>query len=512
VNPANQDGAPRGDSLARRPEDRAPAGTETAAGGGSGAAGPSAIDRRDHAESGRGVAWLVAGAFFMEMLDATIITTALPEMARSFGVRPADMSIGMSAYLLALAVFIPISGWVADRYGPRRVFGGALALFTFASILCGLSQSLGQFTAARILQGLGGAMMVPVGRLAVLRATPKDDLVRAIAIITWPGLAAPVIGPLVGGIITTALSWHWIFFLNVPLGLVALAANFRLVRGSPGGPRPFDLVGFVLTGVGCSVLMYVVDLCGKLDVDLGLVAGLFAVAVTALALAIRHLRRAPHPLVDLSPMRYPTFAVTMFGGSLFRIAIGSAPFLLPLMFQVGFGMSPVQAGSYMLAMFAGNLAMKPATTWVMRAFGFRRVLVANGLLVAAGFALCATLAPNTPAWWTSTLLFVCGLSRSMQFTALNTLGFADVPKAGMTGATTLFSACQQLNAGLGIAFGAVALRAAEWMTGHGQASAGPLQFRIALLFSALVAAAAIFDSVRLPANAGEAVSGHRRTA
>lgn len=462
--------------------------------------------------SGRGVAWLVAGAFFMEMLDATVITTALPEMAHSFGVRPADMSIGMSAYLLALAVFIPISGWVADRYGPRRVFGGALALFTVASILCGLSQSLGQFTAARILQGLGGAMMVPVGRLAVLRATPRQDLVKAIAIITWPGLAAPVIGPLVGGIVTSALSWHWIFFLNVPLGLAALAANARLVRGSAGGRRPFDFMGFVLTGVGCSVLMYAVDLCGKLDVDAGEVLGLMALAVVSLVLAARHLRRAPHPLVDLSPMRYQTFAVTMYGGSLFRVAIGSAPFLLPLMFQVGFGLSPVQAGSFMLALFAGNLAMKPATGWVMRSYGFRRVLVVNGLLVAVGFALCATLTAGTPVWWTSALLFFSGLSRSMQFTALNTLGFADLPKPAMTGATTLFSACQQLNAGLGIAFGAVALRAAEWLTGNGQAAPGPLQFRIALLLSAALAAAAIFDSVRLPANAGADISGHRRPA
>ncbi|WP_254926050.1 MFS transporter [Bordetella genomosp. 11] len=461
---------------------------------------------------GRGVAWLVAGAFFMEMLDATVITTALPEMAHSFGVRPADMSIGMSAYLLALAVFIPVSGWVADRYGPRRVFGSALALFTVASVLCGLSQSLVQFTGARILQGLGGAMMVPVGRLAVLRVTPRQDLVKAIAIITWPGLAAPVIGPLVGGIVTTALSWHWIFFLNVPLGLAALVANARLVRGAAGGPRPFDVTGFVLTGVGCSVLMYAVDLCGKLDVDLGTVLGLLVLAVVSLALAARHLRRAPHPLVDLSPMRYQTFAVTMYGGSLFRVAIGSAPFLLPLMFQVGFGLSPVQAGSLMLALFAGNLAMKPATGWVMRTYGFRRVLVVNGLLVAAGFALCATLAPGTPVWWTSALLFFSGMSRSMQFTALNTLGFADIPKPAMTGATTLFSACQQLNAGLGIAFGAVALRAAEWMSGNGSAPPGPLQFRIALLLSAALAAVAIIDSVRLPANAGADISGHRRPA
>jgi len=456
------------------------------------------------------VAWLVAGAFFMEMLDSTIITTALPEMARTFGVRAADMSIGMSAYLLALAVFIPISGWVADRYGSRKVFGGALLLFTLASILCGLAQTLPQFTAARVLQGLGGAMMVPVGRLAVLRATPKTELVKAIAIITWPGLAAPVIGPLVGGVITTYLGWHWIFFLNVPLGLIAIVMTLRLVHGEAGGRRPFDVWGFILTGLGCSVFMYAMDLCGELTVNWPLVAGLLAVALAALLLSVRHLRRVEHPLVDLSPLRYPTFAVTMYGGSLFRIAIGSAPFLLPLMFQVGFGLTPVQAGSLMLALFAGNLAMKPGTSWVMRTFGFRRVLVVNGLLVALGFAGCAMLGASTPYWLTCGVLFFCGMCRSMQFTALNTLGFADVPRASMTGATTLFSACQQLNAGMGIAFGAIALRVAEWATGLSGAPAGPTEFRLALSAVAALALVAIVDSLRLRADAGAAISGHGR--
>jgi EmrB/QacA subfamily drug resistance transporter len=461
---------------------------------------------------GRGVAWLVAGAFFMENLDATVITTALPQMAQTFGVRPADMSIGMSAYLLALAVFIPISGWVADRYGPRRVFGGALALFTLASILCGFSQTLGEFTASRILQGLGGAMMVPVGRLAVLRATAKKDLVQAIAIITWPGLAAPVIGPLVGGVITSTLGWHWIFFLNVPLGLAAIALTLRLVHGAPGGRRPFDTGGFILTGLGCSVFMYAMDLCSEQTLDIPRVVGLAVVALVALTLALRHLRQAAHPLVDLSPMRYPTFAVTMFGGSLFRIAVGSAPFLLPLMFQVAFGMTPVQAGSLMLAMFAGNLAMKPATGWIMRQYGFRRILIVNGLLVAAGFALCATLTPLTPTWLACALLFCCGLCRSMQYTALNTVGFADVPPESMTGATTLFSACQQLNAGIGIAFGAIALRVAEWVNGHAQTLPGPAEFTLALLFSAALALVAVTDSLRLREDAGAAISGHRRSA
>jgi EmrB/QacA subfamily drug resistance transporter len=472
--------------------------------------GNSAAGRKP--DQGSGVAWLVAAAFFMEMLDATVITTALPQMAQTFHVRPADMSIGMSAYLLALAVFIPVSGWVADRYGSRRVFGGALVLFTLASILCGLSQTLGQFTAARMLQGLGGAMMVPVGRLAVLRATEKKDLVKNIAIITWPGLAAPVIGPLVGGIVTTYVSWHWIFFLNVPLGILALLLTLKLIRGGPGGRRPFDGLGFVLTGIGCSALMYAMDRIAELDVSLPHIAGLLLLALAALWLSLRHLRRAPHPLVDLSPMRYPTFAATMRGGSLFRIAIGSAPFLLPLMFQVGFGMTPVQAGSLMLPLFAGNLAIKPATSWIMRRWGLRRVLLSNGALVALGFGVCALLQAETPYWLASILLFLCGLCRSMQFTALNTLAFADVPSASMTGATTLFSACQQMNAGIGIAFGAIALRAAEWLGGGAESGAQPEHFRIALLMSAVLAALALLDSARLPSTAGAAISGHRKPA
>jgi EmrB/QacA subfamily drug resistance transporter len=462
--------------------------------------------------SGRGVAYLVAGAFFMEMLDSTVITTALPQMAQSFGVRPADMSIGMSAYLLALAVFIPVSGWVADRYGSRRVFGGALALFTLASVLCGVSQSLGQFTAARILQGLGGAMMVPVGRLAVLRATPRKDMITAIAIITWPGLAAPVIGPPVGGFITAYWSWHWIFFLNVPLGLLALALTFKFVRDGAGVTRrPFDGLGFVLIGAGCSLLMYAMDLASDAAVRLPRVGLLALLAVVVIAVAWRHLRRAAHPMVDLSPFDYPTFRVMAVGGSLFRIAIASAPFLLPLMFQVGLGMDPVQSGTLMLALFAGNLSMKAATTWIMRRWGVRRVLVVNGILVAIGFGMCGLFEATTPLWFMVPVLFVAGLCRSMQYTVLNTMAFADVSQASMSGATTLFSMLQQLNSGIGIAFGAIALRAAEWVYGT-EGLPGPSEFHWALWASSALALLAIVDGARLSADAGSAMSGHKRSA
>lgn len=455
----------------------------------------------------RWVAALVAGAFFMENLDGTVITTAIPEMARSFGVRPTDLSAGISAYLLTLAVFIPISGWVADRFGPRNVFASAVALFTLASVLCGLSGTLGQFTAARVLQGIGGAMMVPVGRLVVLRGAEKRGLVRAIATLVWPGLVAPILGPPVGGLITTWWSWRWIFFLNVPLGLAALALALALIRGRAGDRRPFDALGFVLAGVGCSALMYGLELVGRAPGPRTTAA--FAVGVLALAAAVAHFRRAPHPLVDLSTLAVPTFRASQRGGALSAAAVHSAPFLLPLLFQVGMGLSAIASGSLLLFLFAGNLTMKPATTWLLRRFGFRRVLLANGFLVVAGFAACALLGPGTPRAAIAAVLFGCGLCRSMQFTAFNTLAFADVPRPRMSGATTLFSAVGQMTAGLGVALGALALHAGQALRrepGEGLALA---DFRVAFLLVGLLAALALVDAWRLSPGAGAEVSGHR---
>ncbi|TWI67291.1 EmrB/QacA subfamily drug resistance transporter [Pseudoduganella lurida] len=457
----------------------------------------------DSSRHARAVPWLVATAFFMEMLDATAITTSLPQMAASFGTQPERLSVGLSAYLVALAAFIPASGWVADRYGPRRVFAGAIGVFTLASLLCALSGSLAAFTAARILQGIGGALMVPVGRLAVLRSTPKDQLVRAIATITWPGLAAPVIGPALGGFITETWSWHWIFIVNVPLGLVLLGAALAIVPAAGTAPRPFDLPGFIGSALACSLLMIGVELPGHgawPEAGVSLAAG-----VLLLWWSVRHFRRAPAPLMDLRPMRNRSFAVTVWGGSLARIAIGSAPFLLPLMLQLAFGLPGTTAGLLLLALFAGNLSMKPGTSWVMRRFGLRTVLVANGILLGAGFGLCALLRADTPFAVTAALLFFCGMSRSMQYTALNTLAFAEIPSEQMTGASTLFSVLAQVNAGLGIAAGAVMLQVAA-MLGWGSHDAA--SFRLALCAMGVMAALSIVDSLRLPPDAGAQVTGH----
>jgi EmrB/QacA subfamily drug resistance transporter len=452
----------------------------------------------------RQIAFLVAASFFMENLDGTIITTALPQMAVSFGVAPVDVSIGITSYLLTLAVFIPISGWVADRFGTRTTFALAIAIFTLASVLCGLSTNLVTFTLSRVVQGVGGAMMVPVGRLVVLRSTEKKDLISAIAYITWPALAAPVLGPPVGGFITTYVSWHWIFFLNLPLGLVAFAFALRLIPQIRSDTiRPLDWPGFVLSGSACALLLYGLELVSRGDFNIALVVLVFVAALALGWLSVLQFRRSPHPLLDLTTLRLPTFAVTIWGGSLFRLAIGAAPFLLPLMFQVGFGMDAFQSGLLVLALFLGNVVMKPATTRVLHRFGFRRVLIGNGLVNALVLVACAAFTPTTPVIIVLLVLFASGLARSMQFTALNTLAFADVPQTQMSDANTLSSMAQQLSMGMGVAVGAVAIRIGTlvepWL--HAEQVAGA-SFRIAFVLVALLALLGAVDSFALSRDAG----------
>ncbi|MEA3086155.1 MAG: hypothetical protein QOC89_3852 [Paraburkholderia sp.] len=454
------------------------------------------------------IVMLVAAAFFMENLDGTIIATALPQMARSFGVHPVDLSLGITSYLLTLAVFIPISGWAADRFGLRTVFSSAVAVFTAASVLCGMTTSLPEFTAARVLQGIGGAMMVPVGRLAVLRATPKDGLMRAIAIITWPGLVAPVIGPPLGGFITTYSSWRWIFYLNLPLGCIGLLLSIMYLDNTKeNAGRRFDTPGFVLTGVAGATLMYAMELLGRSNTRWSEVAALLAIGVASGGVAWFHVRRASEPVIDLSALRVKTFAVAMGGGSLFRVSISAVPFLLPLLFQVGFGLNAFESGLLTLSVFAGNLSMKVVTTPVMRRFGFRSVLIVNGMFAAISLAAMSLLSPATPKTVIVAVLFLSGLSRSLQFTALNTLSFADVPKAQMSGASALSSTLFQMTMGVGVALGAIALRVAEWLHGHDSHSIAPADFSVAFLIVAAVGLLGIFDLFGLARDAGAEVSG-----
>jgi len=454
------------------------------------------------------IALLVAGAFFMENLDGTVIATALPQMAVSFGARPVDLNIGMSAYLLTLGVFIPISGWISDRFGARLVFTTAVVIFTLASVLCGFANGVGSFVAMRILQGIGGAMMVPVGRLVVLNNTPKDKLISAIATITWPALVAPILGPPLGGFVTDHASWRWIFFLNLPLGILAFIFALMLIPATKSTARaPFDWIGFVVSGIGLASLMYGLELIGHPD-PVWLEAWAYViVGFVLLAIAVFHFLRTEHPLIDLSGLKLPTFAITISGGSLFRTAIGAVPFLLPLMFQVGFRLSAFHAGMLTLAVFAGNLAMKPATTPILRRFGFKPVLIVNGLLNAVFIAVCALFSPDTPLWFIVPVLFIGGMCRSMHFTALNTIAFADIPAGQMTGANTLFSTVFQLTMGMGIAVGAIGIRIGQAISAPlGVESTVAIEFRLAFVLLGIIALLAVLDCLPLDRKAGENVS------
>jgi EmrB/QacA subfamily drug resistance transporter len=453
---------------------------------------------------------LVATAFFMENLDGTVIATALPDMGKSFHANPVDLNIGMTAYLLMLAVFIPISGWVADRFGARLVFVSAIAVFTVSSILCGLSAGIWTFTGARVIQGIGGAMMVPVGRLVVLRTTEKHNLIDAITFITWPALIAPVVGPPVGGFITTYASWHWIFFLNVPLGIIGMAlSSFLIPNLREDKVKPFDWIGFVLSASACVSFVYGMELVGRENAQWKPTAAYLIAGCVLGLFSVLHFLRSPAPLLSLALLKIKTFAISLQGGSLFRIAISVSPFLLPLMFQIGFGLNAFQSGLLMLGLFTGNLLMKSVVTPILRRFGFRAVLTTNGILNAILMAGCALLFPQTAKTVVLLVLFVNGLSRSMQFTAVGTLAFADIAKPDMSSATSFFSMITQMSMGMGVAVGAIALRIAGFFDGNSHGTPTTKEFHIAFLLVAVLSVVATLDCFLLDRDAGAAVSGHR---
>lgn len=457
-------------------------------------------------------ALLVAGAFFMEFLDGTVIATALPDMARDFGVTAVELNIGISAYLITLAVLIPASGWIADRFGARAIFTLALAIFTLASVFCGLSTEVHIFVAMRILQGVGGALMVPVGRLAVLRTTPKHQLIKAIATLTWPALVAPIIGPPLGGFITRYASWHWIFFINVPLGLAVIILSLRIIPDiRETERRSFDLSGFITTSVAMVSLVTAMERLGDRQPQIWPTLALAALGFGCLLYSIRHFRRAAAPMVRLDALQVPTFRVTMYGGSLFRASISAVPFLLPLLFQVGFGMDPFHSGLLVLAVFVGNLTIKPATTPLIRWLGFRRLLLINGALNVCSLLACALLTPQTPVWAIMLILYLGGVFRSIQFTGVSTLAFADVPAAQMSDANTLFSTASQLAVGLGITLGAIGIRLGEQVGDWLHLTELPgISFRLSFVFIALICLVGMIDSLHLAKTAGSSVSEKKK--
>ena len=457
-----------------------------------------------------GLTILIAGAFFMELLDGTIIATALPQMARSFGVGAVRMNVGITVYLLTLAVCIPISGWVADRVGARTVFASALGVFTLASVLCGLSQTLTEFTLLRVLQGIVGALMVPVGRLVVLRVTPPERLTQAIVYMQWPGLSALVLGPPLGGLITTYANWRYIFFLNLPLGILATVLALRWIEDVRNTERPaFDWPTFLLAGFASTTLVYALEL-GAEGGQGRHALGVFGLSLLGGVLAVQAARRRPRTsLIDLHSLRKPTYAQAIYGASAFRVAVSVLPFLLPLMFQLSFGLSAFRSGLYLLALFAGDVSMKAGVVPALRRWGFRGVMLTNGLLTAASLGLCATLSPATPVPLLLAILCVHGALRSLEFTCMGTLAFADISSAEMSRANGFLSAVMQLGVGLGVSVGAISLRWMAQLHGHGLGSPTLSDFHGAILLAAALALGPVWNSLHLPEDAGAATSGHR---
>ncbi len=446
---------------------------------------------------------IVATALFMQNLDGTVIATALPTLARAFHADPVHMNVAMTAYLFAVAMFVPASGWMADRFGTRNVFCAAIGVFTAGSVLCGAAQSLPFLVLARVIQGMGGAAMLPVGRLILLRTVPKSRLVSAMAWVTMPALIGPVIGPPVGGFIVQYADWRWIFDINVPIGLAGMLAGWRFVPNRREATGSLDLVGLVLSGVTLAAFLAVLELAGRDILPADAVVGIGLLGATVGALYWLHARGQTRPLLDFSLMRLPSFAVSVLGGSLFRVGVGATPFLLPLMMQIGFGRTAVQSGMITFAAAAGAVISKPGTSFVLRWLGFRKVLVVNALICAAGLAIYGTFRASWPLWGMYAVLLVTGYLRSLQFTAYNSIAYADVPPARMSAATTLYSAMQQISLTVGIPISAGVLHVAR--RGHLVPQAG--DFALAFFAVAAISALASPASMLLPKGAGAEMSG-----
>ena len=463
----------------------------------------------------RNKALLVAGCLFMDMLDGTIVTTAAPQIGRSLHAPPASVGLVVTAYLLTLAVLIPLSGWLTKRFGNRVVFLAAIAVFTLASAGCAASTSLAMLTALRVLQGAGGAMMVPVGRAMVVSAADKRDLLKITSYVVWPGLIAPVIAPLAGGLITTYASWHWMFLINVPLGMIAFPIAWRLVENLPGtGPAglggkaaPLDWPGVVLTCTGLGALTYAAHLASLSSPPAGTTVSFSVAALILLGLSVWHLRRAPHPLLNLRTLRVHTFRVTATGGSLYWVVCGAMPFLLPLEFQTQFGWSPVKSGAVTLFIFAGNVGIKPATTPLINRFGFRTYLVASTLGTVTVVALLGLVTAATPLWVTAFLALVSGVFRSTGMTAYSTVGFTELPADEVRDANMLLAALTVLAAGIAVAVATVALRVGSLLPPGGVlrplGSGGKAPFTVAFWVLALIAVGPAIEAFRMRRDAGD---------
>jgi len=451
---------------------------------------------------------IVGCALFMQTLDSTVIATALPVIARAMNEAPIRLNLAITSYLLSLAVFIPISGWAADRFGARSVFRTAIALFTLGSIFCGLSSTLGELILARVLQGFGGAMMVPVGRLVVLRIVPKSGLVDAMSYLTIPAVLGPVLGPPVGGFIVTYSSWRWIFFMNVPIAILGtILVTLYIPDIKEKETIPLDFSGFVLTGIGLAGLVFGFETIGRAIVPVSLVITVLTAGAVCTALYILHARRIAYPIVDLTLMRIPTFAASVLGGGLSRMGIGALPFLLAMLLQLVFGLNPFASGLITFTSAIGALTMKFTVGPIVRRFGFRSVLIGNGIISALILMSYAMFRPGLPKSIMIGTLLAGGFFRSLQFTSLNTVAYADISPPMMSGATTFSSMAQQFFLSLGVTVAALVLHISLTMRGSTTLDAN--DFGAAFVVIGVLTLASTLFFVPLEHHAGAEVSGHQ---
>jgi EmrB/QacA subfamily drug resistance transporter len=453
--------------------------------------------------------WLVAVAFFMQALDTTILNTAVPSIARALAVAPLSMKSVLSSYSLSLAVFIPISGWMANRFGTRHVFAGAIGLFALGSLLCGLSRNLHWLVAFRVLQGCGGAMMVPVGRLTLVRSFPKSELVRAMSFVAIPGLIGPMLGPVAGGFITGYLHWSVIFFLNVPIGLAGLYLVYRYLPDyRAAATAPLDVAGLVLFSFGIALLSYVLEVFGEHRLSLPQVLGLLVLSLLLLIGYTLRSQHNAHPLLRLGLLKVRTLRVAVSGGFFTRLAIGGVPFLIPLLYQVGLGYSPIQSGLLMMPQALAAMSLKMLTPKILARFGYRAVLVSNTLLLGLLIGLFATIGAATPVWLIVLQAFCYGFLQSLQFTSMNTLVYADVEETDAADASTIASTAQQLSMSFGIA--TASLVAAVFVPDRFHTSPGEMIHGVheafVVLGLATLISAVVFRTLR--SDDGSAVSQH----
>ncbi len=451
---------------------------------------------------------VVAAALFMENMDASVIGTALPVIARDLGEDPVILKLALTSYLLSLAVFIPISGWCADRFGARPLFQLAISIFIVSSLCCALAGSLVELILARALQGVGGAMMVPVGRLILLRSVPKSQMVQAMAYLTIPALFAPMIGPPIGGYVATFYDWRWIFWINVPFGLLAITLAGLYMPNVKGElTTRLDWTGFVLSGVGLSTLIFGFTIAGREALPAALAPTLIVVGICLLTGYVFHARRIAHPILDLELLKVATFHTSVVGGGMFRLGIGAIPFLLPLMLQVGFGLSALDSGLITFASAFGALMMKFTAPTILRRYGFRQVLTVNALICAGFLASYSVFTPETSHIVIVLVLLVGGFFRSLQFTSLNAVAYSDISTEMMSRATALVAVAQQLFISAGVAVGAFAIEISRWWRGDTELAAADFSF--AFIVIAVVSAVASLLHLQLTSDAGQAVSGHR---